>query len=114
MSVIIAIKWLFVDKKIREAWKSSLPKTANEILADCNEYAKYRDGTLVQSSQEHSRLDKGKLIWQTPYAKRQYWEIETAIPEKHPKATWKWCEVAKQEHFDEWQAKAQKEFENNL
>lgn len=114
MGVIIKIKWLLVDKKVRGAWDKSLPKTTNEILEDCNEYAKYRDGTLVESSQTHTEFDKGKLVWKTPYAKRQYWKIETAIKEKHPNATWRWCEAAKSEHLEEWKAKAQKEFENNL
>lgn len=114
MGVKILIDKIKVANRVHNAWKASLPKTSEEILEDCNRYAKYQDGTLIQSSQEHSRLDKGLLIWQTPYAKRQYWEIPTAHTDKNPLANWMWCEVAKQRHENEWNEKAQKEFTDHL
>ena len=114
MGVRISINQFGIIGKIKDAWKGGLPALSEEILADCNEYAKRRDGTLIDSSLIHSRLDKGKLVWKTPYAKRQYWEIKTAIKEKNPKATWMWCEQAKIDQFPDWTRKAQKEFTDHL
>ena len=110
----ILIDHVKVWQKVHGAWKAALPLTSEEILADCNEYCKRANGDLIRSSLIHSRPKKGKLVWKTPYAKRQYWKIETASTDKNPKATWKWCEVAKDENFDRWQQNAQKEFVKNL
>lgn len=100
--------------RVERSFKSGLGKLAAEILADCNEYCKRDTGTLILSSMIHSRLDEGLLIWQTPYAHRQYWIIPTASTDKNPDATWKWCEAAKTEHIDEWNGRAQKAFKENL
>ena len=100
-----------VEAKVTGAWKECLPQLCEEILNDCNQYCKEDTGMLIASSFIHSRLDEGKLIWQTPYAKRQYWEIQTAFTDVNPQATWKWCEVAKRNHLGRWERQAQKLFE---
>ena len=97
--------------KIVNTFKSCLGLLSSEVLNDCNQYCKEDTGMLIASSFIHSRLDEGKLIWQTPYAKRQYWEIQTAFTDVNPQATWKWCEVAKRNHLDRWERQAQKLFE---
>ena len=99
---------------VETAWEAGLPILSEEILADCNEYCKEDTGTLIQSSLIHSQLDKGKLIWQTPYARRQYWDIETAYKDRNPQATWKWCEAAKQKWEERWKRLAQKALNENL
>lgn len=96
-----------LNHKINGAWKETRAMLAEMILEDCNYYCKRAEGDLIGSSLIHSRPRKGKLIWQTPYAKRQYWEIETAYPDANPNATWKWCEVAKQNHKEKWELQAQ-------
>ena len=61
---------------------------------------------LIDSSLIHSDLKHGVLRWQTPYAARQYYEIRTAYTDVNPNASWRWCEVAKQAHQDEWKRMA--------
>lgn len=100
-----------VKAKIDGAWNKGLFALSSEILADCNEYVKRDQNTLRDSSLAASRLGKGILVWDTPYAKRQYWEIKTALT---PGTTWKWCETAKRKHKDQWQKKAQRGFLENL
>ena len=97
--------------KIQGAWDRGLYALSTEILADCNEYVKVDKRTLRNSSLLHSQPDKGLLVWETPYAKRQYWEIQTSLT---PGTTWKWCETAKRKHKDQWQKKAQRGFIDNL
>ena len=87
---------------------------ASEIRADCNEYCKRDSGDLVASSLIHSRLDKGKIIWATPYAKRQYWEIRTASKDKNPMATWRWAEAAKANRLRRWERQAAKVLEMKI
>ena len=97
--------------KVQTAWEKGLFVLSSEILADCNEYCKEDQHTLINSSMVHSKLSQGKLIWQTPYAKRQYWEIKTSLT---PGRTWKWCETAKRKHKSDWQKIAEKGLRENL
>lgn len=94
--------------KITNTFNSKMGLLASEILNDCNQYCKEDTGALIASSYIHSRLDEGKLIWQTPYAKRQYWEIRTAYQTVNPNAHWRWCEYAKQRHMAQWARQAQR------
>ncbi|MBO6092525.1 MAG: hypothetical protein J6P40_02705 [Oscillospiraceae bacterium] len=100
-----------VKAKVEGAWKETLWALSNEILADCNEYVKRDQNTLMLSSLSHSRPSEGVLVWETPYAKRQYWEIQTALT---PGTCWKWCEAAKVRHKAEWENIAQRRFLDNL
>ena len=73
-----------------------LPKLSEEILADCNEYCKE---------------DQQTLIWETPYAKRQYCEIKTSLT---PGRTWKWCETARRKHKERWKKNAERWLKSKL
>lgn len=101
-----------VQAKIQGAWNAALPALTNEILADCNEYVKRSPNhTMRDSSLIHSRPEKGLIVWETPYARRQYWEIQTALT---PGTTWRWIETAKSKHLNQWKAKAERGFVDNL
>ena len=113
MPVWINIPQSAVTAKVTGAFQSVLPQLSEEILNDCNQYCKEDSGTLIASSHVHSRPQEGKLIWQTPYARRQYWEIRTAFKTVNPGATWRWCEYAKQRHKSRWERQAQRLMEMN-
>lgn len=100
-----------LQAKVDSAWKKSLRYLASEVRKDCNQYVKYDKGQLERSSLVHSVLEQGKIVWDTPYAKRQYWEIKTSLT---PGRTWKWCETAKVKYKDKWQRQAQRGFERHL
>ena len=107
MSVKINISETGIKATIDNTWKNGLEMLSSEILKDCNEFAKEDTGMLIMSSYIHSDLKKGKLVWNTPYAARQYYEIRTAYKDVNSKASWRWCEVAKQLYQSEWGRKAQ-------
>ena len=114
MPVKINIVKSAVEAKVQGAFQKGLPLLCEEILNNCNLYCKEDTGTLIASSLVHSRPQEGKIIWQTPYARRQYWEIRTAYKTVNPGASWRWCEVAKQKHLRQWNLQAQKYMEMNL
>lgn len=114
MAVKININKSAVMAKVQGAWDKGLAILTEEIKNDCNQYVKVRDGFLQQSADANSIPREGKIIWQTAYARRQYWEIQTAIKDKNPNASWKWCEVAKRKHQEQWARQAQKLLEMNL
>ena len=111
MSVKIDIDPNKVGAKVVGAWDKALPMLSEEILADCNEYCKEDSGTLIKSSMIHSRPKEGKLVWETPYAKRQYWAIKTSLT---PGRTWKWCETAKAKWGSRWKKLAETLLRMNL
>lgn len=99
-----------VQGKIVGAWDRTLAALTIEIREDCNEYVKRSPNhTMRDTSLIHTR--PGLIAWVTPYAKRQYWEIETALT---PGTTWRWIETAKQAHLERWQRLAQKGMDRNL
>lgn len=107
MAVRIEINENSIRAKIDNTWQNGVEMLSSQILRDCNMYCKEDTGMLIMSSYIHSRLKEGLLIWQTPYAARQYYEIPTAYTDVNPQASWRWCEVAKQNHIDEWGRQAQ-------
>ena len=107
MSVRFNIDESKIQSKIERTWERGLEMLSSQILRDCNQYCKEDTGMLIASSLIHSRLKEGLLIWQTPYAARQYYAIPTAYHDVNPNATWRWCEVAKNNHLDRWCRDAQ-------
>lgn len=103
-----------VAAKVEAAWEKGLPILTEAIRDDCNQYCKEDTGALIASALTHSVLSEGKIIWQTPYARRQYWVIRTAYQDVNPNASWKWCEVAKRKHLEQWKKQAQRAMEMNL
>ena len=97
--------------KVQGAWNKGLRDLSVEIRDHCNQYVKVDKHRLEGSSKEHSILEQGLIIWQTPYAKRQYWEIRRSLT---PGRTWKWCETAKRKHKADWQRQAEKGLRENL
>lgn len=107
MSVKIKISETGIKAKIDNAWESGLEMLSSQILRDCNKYCKQDTGMLIMSSLIHSDLKKGILIWNTPYAARQYYEIRTAHPDVNSQASWRWVELAKSLHAETWTRQAQ-------
>ena len=107
----MAVKFKIDESKIQvkmdNAWSTGLEMLSSQILKDCNKYCKEDTGLLIISSFIHSDLKNGRLIWRTPYAARQYYEIRTAYKDVNSNATWRWCEVAKNNHLQRWQKQAQ-------
>ena len=96
MSVKISIRETGIKAKIDNVWESGLEMLSSQILRDCNRYCKEDTGMLIMSSLIHSDLKKGRLVWNTPYAARQYYAIQTAYKDVNSQASWRWCELAKQ------------------
>lgn len=107
MSVKIDIDTDKIQVKIDNAWETGLEMLSSQVLKNCNFYCKEDTGMLIMSSFIHSELKKGRLVWSTPYAARQYYEIRTAHHDVNANATWRWCEVAKNNHLADWQKQAQ-------
>ena len=108
MSVRINVNTSQIQQRVNHPLdERGMEMLASQILRDCNKYCKEDTGTLIASSMIHSDLKNGKLVWQTPYAARQYYEIRTAYKDVNPEASWRWVEVAKGLHYNTWARQAQ-------
>lgn len=128
MPVTVNINSAQIAVDIRAASEKARGITSQQALADCNEYVPDDQDALVNSSNIHSDILHGKLVWSTPYARYLYhgvlmvdpktgsaWarEGQTKVkvsPEvrlkfdkrKNPKAGSHWCEHAQADHGEEW------------
>ena len=128
MPVTVNINSAQIAVDIRAASEKARGITSQQELADCNEYVPDDQDALVNSSNIHSDILHGKLVWSTPYARYLYhgvlmvdpktgsaWarEGQTKVkvsPEvrlkfdkrKNPKAGSHWCERAQADHGEEW------------
>lgn len=107
MSVKIKINENSIKATIDNSFENAREAISTQILRDCNEFCKEDTGMLIISSLIHSKLKQGLLIWNTPYAARQYYEIQTANPSPNHNATWRWCEVARNRYHERWARQAQ-------
>jgi hypothetical protein len=107
MSVKITVNEGSIQARIDNTWQNGLEMLSSQILRDCNKYCKEDTGMLIMSSYIHSDLKHGRLVWQTPYAARQYYEIPTAYKDVNSEASWRWCELAKSLHEADWGRQAQ-------
>lgn len=107
MATIIHFDQSAIVARIDKRFKTVLPILTEEILNDCNQYVKWDTGMLAQSSYIHTDFKNGIMRWQTPYARRQYWEIQTNLS-GDPKRTWKWVHMAKGQLMDKWTRQAAK------
>ena len=140
MPVTVNINSAQIAMNIRAASGKALGITSQQALADCNEYAPDDQDGLIDSSNIHSDILHGKLVWATPYARYLYhgvlmvdpktgsaWarEGQTKVkvsPEvqlkfdkrKNPNAGSHWCERAQADHGKEWQEKYEKAFRKEL
>ena len=110
LGVKIQINERMIQEKVSNAAEKAMWAISEEVMADCNEFVKVDTHVLQHSSMTHSEPGKGVITWDTPYAKRQYWEIKTAHKQPNPNATWKWCEAAKKKHLKKWTESAKKAF----
>ena len=109
-SVDVKIDRAQIKLKLKSAWKDkTLYELTSAIREDCNEYVRFDQGQLKESSYTASVPQKGEIHWQTPYAKKVYY---TGHPSTHmnAKASLRWAEVAKAKFSKEWHTLAQKLF----
>ena len=89
MGVKITFDKSNLSMRIKGANQKSQTVISNELLKDSNYYAKKDSGELIESSIRASNPEEGLLIWDTPYAKRQYYTGK-ASKDSNPNATKMW------------------------
>lgn len=102
-----------IAAKVTAGKNRMIPAVAEQALADCNYFARRDQGTMIESSETASDLEKGELVWDTAYAKKAYY---TGTPSKdvNPNASLMWCEKARDTYGQDWQEIAQAQFTEGM
>ncbi len=90
-----------VKARVTAASEKATFAMATQALKDSNYFAKQDQGGLIKSSEIASDLDAGLLVWDTPYAKKQYYTGE-ASTDVNPNATKLWAHTARAQYGDDW------------
>jgi hypothetical protein len=72
------------------------------VIKDSSPFVPFQSGTLEKSAIESSKIGSGLVVYNTPYAKSQYYGKFEHGKNKHPQATRLWFEIAKAENLDKW------------
>ena len=102
-----------IRTRVTAGKKAMLYAVAEQALRDCNYYCLQDQGTLISSSYSASIPAEGKLVWNTPYAKRRYY-TGTPSHDVNPNASLMWCEVAHRNFGDDWLKVAQKSYSEGM
>lgn len=92
-----------VHRKIKTGKEKAQFALDTQVLKDSNYYIPKDRGTLETSSFYASKLGDGKLVWDTPYARRLYWNPQYNFSgDVNPNARGLWFEEAKSNKLSEW------------
>lgn len=73
------------------------------VLKDTDAYVRYRTGVLARSARTASRIGNGAIIYDTPYARRVYYDQHSQVTrDVHPMATPLWFEASKKKNLRKW------------
>lgn len=102
-----------VIKRIKSATEKGQGLMAQQALKDSNFYCKQDSGDLIASSIKSSNFKKGVLVWNSVYARKQYY-IKTASKDKNPNASEMWAHKAARKKGKLWQHILQKAIEDGV
>lgn len=103
MGVKVKTDFSGVLKKVKSKSERTQAVLDEQVLKDSNFYAPEDESTLIGSSIIASEIGKGKLVWDTPYARRLYWNPDYNFStDTNENAGGKWFERAKSEHLEDW------------
>ena len=97
--------------KAQMATKAAQMQLDNDVLKDSNYYVPKDSGNLEQSSVRASLIGQGLLYWDTPYARRLYYNPQYNFSkDRNSNAQGLWFEAAKASKKDGWLENIRKEY----
>ncbi|MFC0271126.1 minor capsid protein [Metabacillus herbersteinensis] len=103
INVKVELKMQSVLKKAKDAKEAAQAMLDFQVLKDSNNYIPFRENYLAKSGIFHSLIGQGHIEWNTPYARRLYYNPQYNFSkDKNPNAQGLWFEAAKALHGKEW------------
>src|SRR5690554_7684868 len=103
MSVRVRIETKQIKPKVKKAVEQAQRVVDSQVLKDSNRYAPMDTGNLINSSLRASQIGQGRLVWDTPYARRLYYNPQYNFSKaRNPQAGGLW---RSEEHTSELQSR---------
>lgn len=83
-------------------------------IGDTRPYVPKLSGALVASGDKASQPSRGLIIYDTEYARAQYYGLPNKTRQHHPQATKQWFEPSKAANKRRWQQVASSEYRKEL
>lgn len=92
-----------IPPKLRKLGREGQELLDQEVLKDSNYYAPQDSGELIQSSIRNTVFGSGKVVWDTVYARRLYYNPQYNFSkDKNPNAGGLWFRRAKAYKLQKW------------
>ncbi|MFC4075223.1 minor capsid protein [Salinithrix halophila] len=92
-----------IEKKLARVAEEGQKELDAQVLKDSNFYAPEDTGELIASSIRATQIGSGKIIWNTPYARRLFYNPQYKFSrDKNPNAGGLWFNRAKSAHLAGW------------
>lgn len=101
-----------IRAKINAGLERAQKKLDAQVVNDSNYYCPLKGSALQKSAIENTVIGSGRIIWKTPYARKQYYGVNfDHSKSSNPNATAKWFETAKARKMEQWQKLVQNEID---
>lgn len=98
-----------IPKRLEKGGKQAQFNLDEAVLKDSNYFIPKDEGYLEESGVRYTNPGDGEVIWQTPYARRLYYNPQYSFStDTNPNAQGLWFEAAKSEFKSEWIEQAEK------
>jgi hypothetical protein len=98
-----------VNRKVSESKARAQKVLDLTVMKDSDRFVPFETGVLARRAMGSTTIGSGLIVYNTPYAKRQYYGNFDHTKNKHPFATRLWFEAAKAENLSKWINIAQEE-----
>lgn len=103
--------YLNVTGRIQKNIQAAQHILDQQVIKDSNYYIPLDTGMLRDSALNASKVGEGRLYWNTPYARKLYYNPQYKFSkDKNPNARGLWFEAAKSVHIKDWLKMAQDAF----
>lgn len=102
-----------VSAKVQANVKQCQKMLDTQVLKDSNYYCPLDTSMLQKSAITNTVIGSGKVVWNTPYAREQYYGHPNKSHQKNPNAAMKWFEVAKSKNIKNWEQLVNDEYRKN-
>lgn len=96
--------------KIPLARTRALTMVTEKAIVHSDPFVPRRDGHLAGSTGRQSRPSLGKIVYDEPYARAQYYGLPNKSIDRHPQAVMQWFEAAKRIYARTWRGIAALEY----
>jgi len=98
-----------IASKIKSHIGTLQPVLDMQVMKDSNYFVPV-DKHQLEKSVLNSKLGSGVLVWDTEYAKKQYYHFVKKSKDQNPNASTKWFERAKERSMKTWEKIANDEY----